>query len=70
MPLFCAIVNNSDNLVTNLIVADPRVDPAPAGFTIVGLPEGSLVTRDWRYDRYGHRFIDPNNIQIQEAVKL
>lgn len=68
--MLCAYIDNNDNIVKNMILADPTSFIPPEGFTVVGLPEGSLVTFDWKYDRDNHRFIDPNNIQIQEAVKL
>jgi hypothetical protein len=43
-----------------MIVADPAVDPAPEGYTIVGLPEGSPVTFGWIYNPTDGTFTDPN----------
>ena len=55
----CALVQNSDNTVINIIMADPTVDPAPEGFTIVGLPDGSPVTFGWIYNPQDGTFSAP-----------
>jgi len=49
-PQRCAVVQNSDNTVANIIVADPAVDPAPEGCTLVALPDDSPVSFGWIYD--------------------
>jgi hypothetical protein len=49
-PQNCALVKNSDNIVINMIIADPSIDPAPDGCTIVGLPPDSPVTFGWVYN--------------------
>jgi hypothetical protein len=59
-PQRCAVVQNSDNTVVNVIVADPAVDPAPEGCTIVGLPDDSPVSFGWIYDPATGQFTDPN----------
>ena len=59
-PQRCALVQNSDNTVINLIMADPAVDPAPEGCTIVGLPDDSPVSFGWVYDPATGQFTDPN----------
>ena len=59
-PQNCALVQNSNETVINVIVADPTVDPAPEGCTIVGLPEGSTVTFGWIYNPATGQFTDPN----------
>lgn len=56
----CAIVQSSNNIVVNLIMADPSVDPAPEGTILVGLPDDSPVTFDWIYDPATGQFTDPN----------
>ena len=56
----CAVVQNSDNIVVNLIMADPSVDPAPEGTTLVSLPDDSPVSMGWIYDPATGRFTDPN----------
>ena len=56
----CALVQNSDNMVINIIVADPAVDPAPSGCTLISLPDGSPVTLGWSYDPSTGQFSDPN----------
>lgn len=53
----CAMVNNSSGIVENVIVADPKVDPAPAGYTLVSLPDDSPVSIGWTYD--GSSFTEP-----------
>jgi hypothetical protein len=64
-PQTCALVQNSNETVVNMIVADPAVDPAPEGYTIVGLPEGSPVTFGWIYNPTDGTFTDPNPPTIQ-----
>lgn len=56
----CALVQNSDNTVINIIVADPSVDPAPEGCVLVGLPDNSPVSVGWLYDPATGQFTDPN----------
>ena len=53
----CALVESSSGLVTNLIIADPAVDPAPDGSLIIGLPDDSPVAIGWIWD--GETFYDP-----------
>jgi len=54
-----ALVQNSDQTVINVIVADPSVDPAPEGCTLVALPEGSPVTFGWIYNPATGQFTAP-----------
>ena len=58
----CALVQNSNETVINMIVADPTVDPAPESCTIVGLPEGSTVTFGWVYNSSTQQFTAPVGI--------
>ena len=58
-PQNCALVQNSNETVINTIVADPSVDPAPEGCTIVGLPDGSPVTFGWIYNPQDGTFSAP-----------
>lgn len=53
-----ALINASSNIVENIIVADPAVDPAPPGAILVALPDDSPVAIGWLYD--GNGFTDPN----------
>jgi hypothetical protein len=59
-PQNCAVVQNSDETVINIIVADPSIDPAPEGCTLVALPDNSSVTFGWIYDPATGQFTDPN----------
>lgn len=59
-PQRCALVQNSDNTVINIIVADPKEDPAPEGCILVGLPDDSSVSFGWLYDPATGQFTDPN----------
>lgn len=59
-PQNCALVQTVDNVVINIIVADPSVDPAPDGCTIVGLPSDSPVTFGWIYNPADGTFTDPS----------
>ena len=54
-----AVVQNSDETVINIIMADPAVDPAPDGCTLIALPEGSPVTFGWIYDPATGQFTAP-----------
>ena len=56
----CALVQNNDETVINLIVADPSVYPAPEGCTIIGIPDDSPVQIGWIYDPATGQFTDPN----------
>ena len=49
-PQNCALVDSATNIVVNIIVADPAVDPAPEGCTIIGIPDDSPVSFGWIYD--------------------
>jgi len=55
----CALVDSS-NMVVNIIMADPVIDPAPEGCSLVGLPDNSLVSFGWIYDPTTGQFTDPN----------
>lgn len=55
-----ALVDIQTNIVINIIVADPAVDPAPEGCTLVGLPDDSPVSFGWIYDPATGQFTDPN----------
>ena len=55
----CALIQNSDETVINIIVADPVVDPAPEGCLLVALPEDSPVTFGWIYDPATGQFTAP-----------
>ena len=59
-PQRCALVQNSDETVINIIMADPAVDPAPEGCTLVALPDDSPVSFGWIYDPATGTFTDPN----------
>jgi hypothetical protein len=50
----CAVVNQQ-NIVVNIIVAEPGVDPAPEGFTFI---ETDLAGPGWVWD--GNIFTNPN----------
>lgn len=56
----CALVNATSNVVENLIIADPTVDPIPSGYLLIGLPENSPVAVGWIYDPSTNTFTDPN----------
>lgn len=55
----CAVVDSS-NIVVNLIMADPTVDPAPEGCILVGLADDDSVSIGWIYDPATGQFTDPN----------
>jgi len=65
----CAVVQIFDNIVVNLIAADPSVDPAPEGTILVGLPDDSPVNIGWIYDPATGQFTDPNP-PVEEVVEV
>lgn len=56
----CALVNQATNIVDNVVIADPAVDPAPPGQLLIGLPDGSLVAVGWIYNPETGEFTNPN----------
>ena len=56
----CAYINTSTNIVENMIMADPGVDPAPEGYILIAIPEDSPVGIGWIYDPATGTFSDPN----------
>ena len=56
----CAFLNEENNIVENVIVADASVDPAPNGFYLINLPEDSLVTFGWKYNKSTGEFTPPS----------
>ena len=56
-----AVVDQTSNLVTNLIVADASVDRAPDGFVLVNLEDDSPVGVGWVFDPITVSFSDPSN---------
>lgn len=65
-----AVVQLSDNIVINVIVADPSVDPSPEGCLLVGLPDGSPVTFGWIYDPATGQFSDPIPAPTADIIAL
>jgi hypothetical protein len=65
----CAVVQNSDSTVVNLIMADPSVDPAYEGTILVGLPDDSPVNIGWIYDPATGQFTDPNP-PVEEVIEV
>lgn len=63
----CALIENTTSNVVNVIIADPSVDPAPEGHTIIGIPDDSPVSIGWVYD--GTDFVDPNPPVVEEPVQ-
>jgi hypothetical protein len=53
----CALVELSTNLVINLIIADPSVDPSPDGFILISLSDEDPVGIGWTWD--GTDFVEP-----------
>lgn len=58
----CAVCNLSDNVVINVIMADPSVDPAPEGTFLVEIPDGEFCNMGWVWD--GSHFINPNPSEV------
>lgn len=53
----CALVDNNTNLVVNLIIADPAVDPAPSDSTLISLSDDNPVSIGWAWN--GSDFVEP-----------
>ena len=58
-PQQCALVNASTNIVENIIIADPAVDPAPNGYILISVA-GTEVAMGWIYDPNTGTFTNPN----------
>ena len=58
-----AVVNTATGVVENLIVADPAVDAAPDGYTLVGDPPDGIVLFSSTWD--GTAF---GNLQVPASV--
>jgi hypothetical protein len=54
-----AVVQISDNIVINVIMANPAVDPAPAGCILVLLADDSSVSMGWIYNPSTGQFSEP-----------
>ena len=54
-----ALVDQQTNIVVNIIVANPDVDPAPPGMLMIGLPENSDVSIGWIYNPATGQFTNP-----------
>ena len=61
-PEKCALVNATTNIVENVIIADPAVDPAPEGYFLVGLPVDTIVVGGWVYDPASKDFLPPSTV--------
>lgn len=53
-----AVCNLSDNVVINVIMADPAVDIAPDGAFLVEIKDGVMCDIGWIWN--GSIFINPN----------
>lgn len=58
-----AVVEIATNIVVNMIVADPAVDPAPEGCILVGV-DGITCDIGWIYDPSSGAFSNPNEAVI------
>lgn len=64
----CAVVSQDTLIVVNIIVADPFLDPPPAGCVLVGLTDGEPCSIGWLYDPATNTFSNPNPPPPEEAV--
>jgi len=53
----CAVCELSNGLVTNIIVADPNVDPAPEGTQLIAIADDQPCDIGWTWD--GTQFNPP-----------
>jgi hypothetical protein len=58
----CAVVNETDGVVVNIIVAEPS-DLAPLNCVLIGIPDDVFCDIGWKWD--GVVFVDPNPPVIQ-----
>lgn len=54
-----AVVDQTTNIVVNIIVADASVDPAPDGCFLVNV-DNTPCDIGWIYDPASNTFINPN----------
>lgn len=64
----CAVVEQDTLIVINIIVADPVIDPPPAGCVLIGLSPDQLCNIGWIYDPATNTFSNPNPPPAEEAV--
>lgn len=64
----CALVNQTTNIVENIIVADPTVDPAPSGYIIIVIPDDSPIYIGWVYNPATGEFTPPAEPVIEGGV--
>lgn len=61
----CAVVQLSDGVVVNRIIAEPG-DLAPDGTYLVLIPDGTICNSGWVWD--GINFINPNPTVIDSDL--
>ena len=55
----CAVCELSNGLVTNIIMADPNVDPAPEGCQLIAIADDQTCDIGWTWD--GTQFVPPSD---------
>lgn len=55
----CAVINISDNICQNIIMASPS-DQAPEGAYLIEIINGMTPNIGWAYDPESMTFINPN----------
>jgi len=58
--MIAAVVQLSDLVVINIIMADAHVDPAPDGCELIDITNGPTCALGWVYDPATGMFSDPS----------
>lgn len=61
----CAVVQISDNIVVNKIVAEPT-DLAPNDTYLVVIPDGVMCDMGWTWNKT--EFVNPNPPPVEEPI--
>lgn len=57
--LRCVVIDEATGKVVNVILADPAVDPTPAGCVLHAVPDTSAVGIGWVFDKLSDSFEQP-----------
>lgn len=66
----CAVVQNSDNIVVNIIIADASVDLAPDGCKLIDIDNFPMAGVGWIYDPVMNDFTPPPEEPVQPSAEV
>ena len=63
-----AVVDQNTQIVVNIVVADPTIDPPPVGCILVGLAVDEPCDIGWVYNSGSNTFSDPNPPSLEGVI--